>query len=79
MNQIDVDETLELVRGRDSGLAAESMVDVYGLSDRGKVRQRNEDQFLLAELGRTIRILSTSIEGAVVSPPPLPDRVIVMV
>lgn len=68
---MNVDETLELVRGRDSALAAESMVDVYGLSDPGKVRQRNEDQFLIAELGRTIRILSTSIEGAVESPPSL--------
>jgi serine/threonine protein phosphatase PrpC len=35
--------------------------DCFGITDRGRVRQRNEDQFLLADLEKSLRIRSTSI------------------
>jgi protein phosphatase len=36
-------------------------IDVYGLTHPGKVRQTNEDQFLLASIHKRIRVLSTSL------------------
>src|SRR5882724_1956724 len=33
----------------------------FGLSDRGKIRDTNEDQFLIAELFKALRIESTSL------------------
>lgn len=36
-------------------------IDVYGVSDRGKVRQNNEDHFLLASVHRRVNVLSTNL------------------
>jgi protein phosphatase len=36
-------------------------IDAHGLSDRGRVRERNEDQFLIAVLRRNATILETSL------------------
>jgi serine/threonine protein phosphatase PrpC len=36
-------------------------IDVYGISDRGKVRKNNEDHFLLASVHRRVNILSTNL------------------
>ena len=36
-------------------------IDVYGLSDRGKVRKKNEDHFLLASVHRRVNIIDTNL------------------
>ena len=36
-------------------------VTAYGISDKGRVRRANEDQFLIAELTKTMRIWQTSL------------------
>lgn len=36
-------------------------IDVYGLTHPGKVRDTNEDQFLLASIHKRIKVLSTSL------------------
>jgi len=36
-------------------------IDVYGVSDRGKVRANNEDHFLLASVHRRVNILDTNL------------------
>ncbi len=38
-------------------------VDAFGLTDMGRVRARNEDQFLVAELDRQLLIRSSSVES----------------
>lgn len=38
-------------------------VDVAGLSDRGLVRENNEDHFLISQLDRAWRILQTNVKG----------------
>lgn len=63
-SEVSRDDTLRLVRGRSSIAPDRPWVEVHGSSDIGRVRQRNEDQFLIAELGRTIHVLQTSIERA---------------
>src|SRR5262245_62854919 len=35
--------------------------DLFGLTDRGKVRDVNEDQFLIAELSKSLLIVQTSL------------------
>src|SRR5579884_1772718 len=37
------------------------VVRAHGLTDRGRVRERNEDQYLVAELTRAMRVLGTSL------------------
>ena len=37
------------------------VLDCFGLTDRGKVRRLNEDQFLIAELAKQMRIDQTSL------------------
>jgi protein phosphatase len=37
------------------------VVDCFGLTDVGKVRQNNEDQFLIADLSKAMRVLQTSL------------------
>ena len=37
-------------------------VKAYGITDKGRVRPSNEDQFLIAELTKTMRIWQTSLE-----------------
>jgi PPM family protein phosphatase len=39
-------------------------VRAFGLTDPGRVRHRNEDNFLVAELSRTLQILQTSLPQA---------------
>ena len=36
-------------------------IDVYGLSDRGTVRARNEDHFLLASIHRRVNVIGTNL------------------
>lgn len=36
-------------------------IDCCGLSDRGRVRETNEDQFLIAELGKSMLVRQTSL------------------
>ena len=36
-------------------------IDVYGLSDRGKVRAKNEDHFLLASVHRRVNVIDTNL------------------
>jgi PPM family protein phosphatase len=40
-------------------------VRAFGMTDRGRVRKVNEDQFLIAELTKTMRICQTSLSGPV--------------
>lgn len=49
----------DALTGPDPGVAAEA----YGATDRGLVRDRNEDQFLIAKLERIMNIEQSSIEG----------------
>jgi serine/threonine protein phosphatase PrpC len=36
-------------------------VDCFGLTDRGKVRRLNEDQFLIADLAKSMKVVQTSL------------------
>jgi len=36
-------------------------IDVYGVSDRGKLRSKNEDHFLLASVHRRVNIIDTNL------------------
>jgi PPM family protein phosphatase len=38
-------------------------IRVFGLTDRGRVRQKNEDQFLVAELQRVLLVGQSSVDG----------------
>ena len=38
-----------------------AVLDCFGLTDRGKVRRLNEDQFLIAELVKHLRVRDTSL------------------
>lgn len=53
------EDTLELVPG--PLIQAAALVDAHGASHTGLVRQKNEDQFVVAELGRAMKVLSTSL------------------
>jgi serine/threonine protein phosphatase PrpC len=51
---------------RDGGAMADRKprdeeIDVYGLSDRGKVRSKNEDHYLLASVHRRVNIIDTNL------------------
>ena len=37
------------------------LVDCFGLTDQGKVRKNNEDQFLIADLSKSMRVLQSSL------------------
>jgi serine/threonine protein phosphatase PrpC len=52
--------TLGTLGGRDSVPSA-PQIDLAGLTDAGRVRARNEDQFLIGQLGRSLAIESTSL------------------
>jgi serine/threonine protein phosphatase PrpC len=39
-------------------------VDVFGVTDRGRVRETNADHFLIASFHRTLRVHATSIAGS---------------
>ena len=36
-------------------------IDVYGISDRGKVRSKNEDHFILASIHRRLNVIDTNL------------------
>lgn len=46
-----------------SQVSAELIVKAFGITDKGKVRSTNEDQFLAAELTKAMRVWQTSLEG----------------
>jgi serine/threonine protein phosphatase PrpC len=48
-------------RGRAPSPVKLGKIDCYGLSDRGRVRETNEDQFLLADLRKSLQIHHTSL------------------
>jgi PPM family protein phosphatase len=43
--------------------ARQHVPEVYGLTDQGRVRERNEDQFLIAELERSLLVEHASVDG----------------
>lgn len=56
------DPTLRLIGAAavtDSG--AEARPDAFGVTDQGRVRERNDDQFLIADLERSLRIRASSV------------------
>ena len=42
-------------------------VTAFGITDKGKVRPSNEDQFLIAELTKAMRVWQTSLAGRMVA------------
>lgn len=42
-----------------------AVADVFGATDRGRVRERNEDQFLIADLERSLLLHSSSVKSMV--------------
>lgn len=57
------DPTLRVIRGS-VAVDKTAAPDAFGVTDRGLVRPRNEDQFLIAELGRTLWIRGSSVGPA---------------
>ncbi len=47
----------------DPASATQLTVTAFGVTDKGKVRETNEDQFLIAELTKAMRIWQTSLVG----------------
>ena len=54
--RLRADETLPTLSPSEDRHATAPKLDVAALSDVGRERQRNEDQFLVAHLGRTVEI-----------------------
>lgn len=44
--------------------AAPVTIDAFGLTDRGKVRSENEDNFLVAEINKSVHVLCGSLSSA---------------
>jgi protein phosphatase len=66
MSELVVQTDLAVVGTRDADTAERPAVRplearCFGLTDRGKVRPSNEDQFLVAELAKALRVLHTSV------------------
>lgn len=38
-------------------------IDCYGVTDKGRVRERNEDHFVIAALGKSVEIVGASLSG----------------
>lgn len=38
-------------------------IDIFGMTDQGRVRRRNEDQFLIADLTRSLRVHQSSLSA----------------
>jgi serine/threonine protein phosphatase PrpC len=57
------DDTLPVLQPHDSapGVVVGPQIDVAGASDVGKMRKKNEDQYVIAHLGRWMRVAETSI------------------
>lgn len=60
MTGVDVSETGEGSAPIDLQPAA---IDIFGATDRGKVRQVNEDQFFIASLCKSMQVRQTSLEN----------------
>jgi protein phosphatase len=58
--------------------ATEVLIDVAGLSDKGKVREENQDHFLVVRAGRYAETLATSLPAGAI-PQRSEDRGLVMV
>src|SRR4051812_9121856 len=58
--QTDPDRT-PIVSPPARGIDRALTVRAYGLTDRGQLRARNEDNFLVAELTRAMRVLGASL------------------
>lgn len=58
---IDEQQTLPIVREPADGQTRPMMVRSYGLTDIGKKRRQNEDQFLIAELTKALRVRQSSL------------------
>lgn len=41
----------------------QASAEVFGVTDRGRVREKNEDHFLIAELERSLLVQQSSVEG----------------
>ena len=50
-----------------SDTVADVALDVFGLTDRGKVREGNEDHFLIAQVNKAIDVRQTSLPSAAVA------------
>jgi protein phosphatase len=73
MSSDPLDETVRIPRMADCVLASNLpgqgiVVDIAGLTDRGRVRANNEDCFLAVEFGRHLHILGTSLTDEDASP-----------
>jgi PPM family protein phosphatase len=44
-----------------AGSSRQISAKAFGITDRGKVREANEDQFLIAELSKAMRVWQTSL------------------
>ena len=87
MSDRSIDDTLPLppsglapgVPGRAADSAATAVrIDVAGLSDKGKVREENQDHFLVVRAGRYAETLATSLPAGAI-PERSEDRGLVMV
>jgi protein phosphatase len=64
MSVLDLESTRAATIVPDLGLAAEPArleVESFGLTDRGRVRLSNEDNFLIADLAKSLRVLHSSL------------------
>jgi protein phosphatase len=52
-----------LYASNDARGALPTGIQVFGQTDRGRVREKNEDQFLVAELQRVLRVGQSSVSG----------------
>src|SRR5262249_31708968 len=65
MSQLAVQSDTNVIHSRDRDTAPAAAVPLavrsFGLSDAGKVRNRNEDQFLIASLVKALQVRQTSL------------------
>src|SRR4051812_40704638 len=64
-DQAAIETVAEAARSEQSGAAAtvrRMTFDGHGMTDRGRVRSANEDQFAIAEVRRVLRLQQSSIE-----------------
>ena len=64
MNTVTFTETIPSLNPDTDTVSVGQSLDVAGLTDQGRQRLTNEDSFLIGELKRTMRLVSTSIAAA---------------